>query len=135
MANDLAALKAELLAGHPVTGAYSAHDATAAIEINVVNRTLPIPRLSGDAVFAATDGAEFIALTDHKQVLWMSFCGRGQVDPFGASNIALLQHIFGGTSATQTALQALRNRAVSRATELGFTRVRGGTIAEARALP
>lgn len=131
---DLAVLKAELLAGHPETGAYSLDNATAAVEINVVNRTLPIPSLSGDAVFAATDGVEFIAQTEHKQALWMSLCGRSEIDPFGTSNIALLQHVFGGGSTTQTNLQNLRNRAVSRAGELGFGRVREGTVEQARAL-
>lgn len=131
---DLAALKAELLAGHPETGAYSVDNATAAGEINLVNRTLPIPSLSGDAVFAATDGAEFILLSDHKQALWMSLCGRSEIDPFGTSNIALLQHVFGGGSTTQANLQSLRNRDVSRAVELRFSRVREGTVEQARAL-
>ena len=37
MAKDYAALQAELLAGHPVTGAYSVDDATAADELNALN--------------------------------------------------------------------------------------------------
>lgn len=131
---DFAALKAELLSGHPDTGAYSADDAIAADEISVVNRTLPISWLTGDAVFAATDKAEFIGLTDHKQGLWMSLCGRSEIDPFGTANIDALQHIFGGPSVTQTALLVLRNRAVSRAEELGLGRVLAGTVQQARML-
>lgn len=128
-------LRAELDAGHPDTGAYSANAATAVDEINEVNRTLPIPSLTGDAAFGATDGPEFIALSDHKQDLWLSFCGRQQINPFGAANVAIIKHLFGAGSATVTALVALRTRAVSRATEIGLTRIRIGTVEEARRLP
>ncbi len=133
MAHQIAELKAELIAGHPDTGAYSLDDATAADEINVVNRTKPIPSLSGDAVFGATDGAEFIALADHKQILWLSFCGRPRIDPFQSANVDLVKHLFGVASATVAALVVLRSEAVSRATELGLHRVREGTVTEARA--
>lgn len=40
---DLVALRAELDAGHPDTGAYSANDATATDELNAVNRPGPVP--------------------------------------------------------------------------------------------
>ncbi len=128
-------LRAELDAGHPDTGAYSADASTAVAEINEVNRTKPIPFLSGDAAFGATNGAEFIGLTDHKQDLWLSFCGRQQIDPFGAANVAIIKHLFGAGSATVTALVALRTKAVSRAEELGLSRIRIGTVEEARRLP
>lgn len=133
MAHRIAELKAELIAGHPDTGPYSLNDATAADEINVVNRTKPKPSLTGDEVFGATDGAEFIGLSDHQQILWLSFCGRPQIDPFQSANVDLVKHLFGAGSATVTALVALRSKAVSRAEELGLHRVREGTVTEARA--
>ncbi len=40
---DLTALKTELDAGHPETGAYSATDSIAADEINAINRDAPAP--------------------------------------------------------------------------------------------
>ena len=46
--NDLATLHDELLIGHPVTGSYSADAATAAEQINAVNRTRTVPISSGE---------------------------------------------------------------------------------------
>ncbi len=56
-------LTAELLAGHPVTGAYSSNDVIATDELNVENRNLPKAKLTGDEIFAATDNAEFLGLS------------------------------------------------------------------------
>jgi hypothetical protein len=133
MAN-LQALRAELDAGHPDTGAYNADAQLAADQINAVNRTVNVSSLSGDQLFSATDSTEFGALTDHKQNIWLAFCGRDSIDPFGASNVALVNWIFGGGSATITALASLRTRSVSRADELGIGRVAAGTVEQARAL-
>ena len=133
MAN-LQALRAELDAGHPDTGAYNADAQLAADQINVVNRTVNVDSLDGDTVFAATDEAEFAGLTDHKQTMWMSLCGRSSIDPFGAANIDLLKWVFGNGSTTQSNLAALRVRSVSRADELGIGRVAAGTVEQARAL-
>jgi hypothetical protein len=44
--NDLAKLHDELIIGHPVTGPYSADAATAAAEINAVNRTRIVKALT-----------------------------------------------------------------------------------------
>lgn len=125
-------LKIELAAGHPDTGPYSANNATAAVEINVVNRTKPIPFLTGDGIFQATNESEFAGLSNQKRDLWLSFCARHRVDPFGSANVAFVKYIFDDPSATLTALAVLRSKAVSRADELGITRVREGTVAEAR---
>lgn len=51
---DIAALAAELTAGHPDTGAYNADSSLAADQLNTVNRTRNLSSLSGDAMFAAT---------------------------------------------------------------------------------
>ena len=115
---DYQALKAELAAGHPGTGAYSANDETAAGELNVVNRTRNLASISGDDIFGATDGTEFSALTDVKKQLWVSFCGRDNIDPFGTSNVDFVQWIFGGGSTTVSNLTDIRKEDVSRAVEL-----------------
>lgn len=126
-------LKAELLAGHPVTGAYSLDNEVAAGQINALNRTRNVSSLSGDRVFQATDTQEFGGLTEQKRLLWLSFCGRESIDPFGSANVAFVQFIF-GAGATLSALTAMRTEVVSRAQELGFGRVFPGTVEQARAL-
>lgn len=128
---DYAALKTELDAGHPVTGAYDADAATAAGQLNALNRTRNKGTLSGDAIFGATDGTEFAALTDHKRDIWVSFCGK-DVDPFDSANVAFVQWVFGAGSDTVTNLNALRVEAISRAEELGFPTIITSMVTEAR---
>lgn len=130
---DLAALAAELTAGHPDTGAYNADDATAAGQLNAVNRTKIKASMSGDEIFGATDGTEFGALTDLKKQIWMSFCGRETVDPQGSANVALVNWVYGAGSDTLTALAAARSDNVSRAVELGLGVIKEGNVSEARA--
>ena len=131
---DLTALRAELDAGHPDTGAYSLDDSVAADEISVVNRTRNLSTLSGDAIFNAADTTEYGALTNANKQLFLSICGRDSVDPFGANNVGAMQSIFGGGSTTISNLTALRTEPVSRADELGLGNVRAGTVTQARAL-
>jgi hypothetical protein len=119
---SLEKLAAELLAGHPDTGPYSANAETAANEINAVNRSRNIDSLSGDVVFQTTDATEFAGLTDSAKALWLSFCGRDQIDPFRSANVAFVRAIFGNQSATVQALSAFRTEAISRAQEIGFGR-------------
>ena len=68
----------------------------------------PITSLTGNKVFTATDGAEFAALADAKQQLWMAFCGQSEIDPWDSANITFLQWVFGSNSTTQANLAALR---------------------------
>ena len=129
---NIAALKAELAAGHPDTGAYTTGvPETAAAELNAVNRTKNKASLSGDDMFAATDATEWAALSDHQQNLWVSFTSKDAIDPFGASNVAFVTNLFGAGSTTLTALAALRKDDVSRAVELGFGQVKPGHVIEA----
>lgn len=114
---DYLALKAELLAGHPGTGAYNVSDQLAADQLNAVNRTKNLTLITGDEAFGATVGSEFTALTDHKRLLWLSFCGK-DINPFSAANVALVTWLFGGGSATLAALAALRTTNISRAAEI-----------------
>ena len=132
---DYIALRAELDAGHPTTGAYNVDDATAAAEINAENRTVPRASMNGDEIFAATDNAEFIGLTDHKRQLWVSFTSKDIINAYDATNIEFVDYIFGVSSDTKAILADLRSQDISRAVELGLTPAPNAThIANARAL-
>ena len=129
---DLAALKAELTAGHPVTGAYSGDHAGAAAELNAENRERQKDTLTGDELFTATDGPEFAALSDVKKQLWVSWCNTHR-DPGDASNVAFVNFVFGAASNTLAALAILRTESISRAVELDFGPVTAGHVQRARA--
>lgn len=128
---DLASLQAELTGGHPGTGAYSADDATAADEINAVNRTRNRTNMSGSEVINAVDSGEFTALdATNKQMVW-DIVHLGNVNPFGIE-ATLFTTIFGGGSATITSLMAARTENISRATELELGNVKAGHVQRAR---
>lgn len=129
---DMEALTAELLAGHPVTGAYSGDHKAAAAEMNAENLTTERETLSGNELFTATDGAEFIALTAEQRQLWVSWCNTHR-DPWDTSNIQFVSYVFGAGSSTIIALSALRTRPTSRAEELGFGAMKAGYVQRARA--
>ena len=130
---NLAVLKAELLAGHPVTGAYNVDHALAADQINLVNRELNINELTGDQVFRATDAVEFAAMTEHRQNIWVSWTSKGSIDPWDAVNVEFVQWVFGAGSDTVSNLQGLRKTPVSRAEELGLGVVFASQVERARA--
>ena len=129
---DIAALKAELLAGHPVTGAYDADDALAAGQLNVVDRTLPRDSLTGSEVLNAVNAGEWAALDAAAQQTVWDIVHLGDVNPFGVE-AALISDVFGAGSNTITALAAARQRGVSRAVELGLGVIREGDVQVARA--
>ncbi len=132
---DLVALRAELDSGHPDTGAYNVDDALAAIELNVINRTRMKPGVTGSEILNATDDAEYTALTtQEKKDSWLILCAIEFIDTNSGVAKALEADTFGGGTATRANLAALRIENISRATELGFTNVRTGTVQSARAL-
>ena len=88
--------------------------------------------MSGDELFAATVPAGFAALTEHKQVLWTSFCGRDSINPDATANVEFVKWIFGPTSATVAALVEARKTLISWATSEGLPTVHPGHIASAR---
>jgi hypothetical protein len=130
---DYVALKAELDAGHPGTGAYNVDDTLAAAELNTVNRTTNKTIVTGDELFTSTDGTEFGALTDHKRSLWVSFCSK-DIDPFASANVTFVTWVFGGGSNTVSTLATVRINDVSRAVELSLGTVDAGHIQYARTL-
>jgi hypothetical protein len=98
------------------------------IEMVTQNKT----SLSGDVLFNTADVTEQNALTDAQKSQWLALCGRDSIDPFGAANVALVTQLFGGGSATITALNALRTEQVPRYQDAGVGYLRIGEIAMIR---
>ncbi len=130
---QLNTLADELIAGHPDTGAYDADDAVAAAEISAVNRTLNRELMPATEVLNALDPTELAALDAAGTAQFWNLMSIGDLNPFGVE-ATLLTTLFGGGSATITALAAARKTAVSRATEIGLPPVHAGTVQQARAL-
>ncbi len=121
------------LTNDPLARGYAGMTAdSAAASLNTVNRTRARASMSGDEVFQATVTAEWTSMSAANRTLWLSFCARDVINPAAAANIAFVQFVFGSGSATVTALNAARQEAVSRATELGIGRIEPGHVLEAR---
>jgi len=133
MSARIDAIATELAGSHPVSGAYNADDALAAAQLNEVNVTRIKSSMSGDEIFAATNGTEFGALSDSMKSQWLAFCGRETIDPGGAANVAFVQYIFGAGSTTLSSLASARQETVSQATVIGVGQVRTYDVTEARA--
>ena len=129
---DYAILRAELLAGHPDTGAYAADAETAANQGNAVNRTRIRESMSGDEIFQQTDKVEFASLTTEKQQLWLAFCGRDQIDPSKDANIDFVKWVYGDGSNTVSNLNTARTEQVSRFVEIDLGVVAPGHVENAR---
>ncbi len=131
---DLVALKVELDAGHPVTGAYDVDDALAAEELNATNLTRIRTTVTGSEVFNATDDSEYTILSASEKDSWLRLCGIDDIDISNGIAKSLEDTIFGQSTATRSNLISLKTESVSRTTQLGFSRVRSGTVESARAL-
>ena len=128
------ALKTELLAGHPDTGAYNADAAIAAGELTAVNRTRQRDFVSGSEILNATDNTEFSALTDTEKDRWLSMCGVDSIDTTSGIAKSLEADLFGGGTTTRTNLQTVKTEDVSRAVEVGIGNVRAGDVEIARSI-
>jgi hypothetical protein len=153
MAN-LQALKAELDAGHPVTGAYSANSEAAAEEINALNRTrinaigsAELLAWSGQA--SSGDRPRIIKIEEGKAnadeqcaalcitAEQMIMRDNTSLDLNLPDRVAMLNALvaYGVLSAADKAsIDALAEESISRATELSLGSVRAGTIEQARSL-
>ncbi len=136
---NLAALKAELDAGHPVTGAYSVDDATAADEINAVNIASEID-VSHKSFLGAIKRIHWPTDQAHRD--YLIFISQGPTIPLQDPEVqTMLTHATGGifptasAAATRTAIMALWATTISRAQELNLGRVATGTVQNARMLP
>lgn len=129
---DIPKLKAELAAGHPVTLAYSADHAQAAAEFHVENIVRNRTSMTGREVAAEIVDAEYDALTDAKKTQILALTAHADIDPYGfAANV--IKDVFGGLSATVTALAAARTETASQAVAKNLGDVRAGDIQRARA--
>jgi hypothetical protein len=153
MAN-LQALKAELDAGHPVTGAYSANSEAAAEEINALNRTrinsigsAELLAWSGQA--SSGDRPRIIKIEEGKAnadeqcaalcitAEQMIMRDNTSLDLNLPDRVAMLNALvaYGVLSAADKAsIDALAEESISRADELSLGSVRAGTIEQARSL-
>jgi hypothetical protein len=131
---DYSALQAELLAGHPDTGAYDPDDVLAVGQLNLANRIRIKPTVTGAEIADATDNAEFTALTVADQNRWLAMCAINTLDTTGGIAGALEADLFGVATVTRANLIALREETVSRATELFGADVIIGDVQNARAL-
>lgn len=153
MAN-LQALKAELDAGHPVTGVYSANSEAAAEEINALNRTrinaigsAELLAWSGQA--SSGDRPRIIKIEEGKAnadeqcaalcitAEQMIMRDNTSLDLNLPDRVAMLNALvaYGVLSAADKAsIDALAEESISRADELSLGSVRAGTIEQARSL-
>lgn len=129
---DIAALKVELNAGHPDTGAYNADDELAAGQLNVVNRTRTRDTVTGSEILNATDDAEYGALAAGQKTDWLGLCGIESIDTASGVAKSMEADLFGAGTTTRTSLAAVRSPAASRAVELGLGRIGPGNVTEAR---
>jgi hypothetical protein len=131
---DYQTLNTELISD-PLTRGYAGMtDEQAAADLNTVYRSRARTSMNGDEIFSATDNAEFAGLTDHKQQLWVSFCGKDIINAYDATNIDFVDHIFSPASTTKSTLSALRDEDISRAAELGLDGVDQWNVEFARTL-
>ncbi len=153
MAN-LQALKAELDAGHPVTGAYSANSEAAAEEINALNRTRinaigSAELLAWSGQSSSGDRPRIIKIEEGKAnadeqcaalcitAEQMIMRDNTSLDLNLPDRVAMLNALvaYGVLSASDKAsIDALSEESISRADELSLGSVRAGTIEQARSL-
>ena len=152
--NDLQILHDELLIGHPVTGPYSADAATAAEEINAANRAQLVPITSGELL--AWSGAKSDG--DRPRIIKIEQGETSTVEDVAAickvaaetirrdgtelnlnraDRVAMVSALVAAgvlSQADSDSLYSLATQAISRATEIGLSNVRAGTVEQARAL-
>lgn len=135
---NYAALKVRLDAGHPVTGAFDADHAMAAVQFHVVNRSRPVATVEGQEVFEAVDPADFGSLSDAQKALLYAIVGMGSIQVNGPNTRGALLAMFASGTETRANLAALQTEAISLAVELaeelGSSDIKAGHIQRARAL-
>jgi len=152
--SSLEVLHNELLAGHPVTGPYLADAATAAEQINALNRSRLVPITSGE-LLAWSAGAgigdrprlikiEEGTQSQNEQIAAICKVAEGTIKRDGTeldllkldrkAMVAALVAAGVLSQADSDSLYSLATQAISRATEIGLSNVRAGTVEQARAL-
>lgn len=131
---DLAALKTELDAGHPDTGAYSADDVEAAEQLNAKNRTPDRDSLQSGELIASIVGTEYAALSNIEKD-YVRLVAMAEILPLTQTLKSQLGTLFPAQSQTRANLRSLLKRTGSRAEELGLGFVTPSHVADARRLP
>ncbi len=131
---DLNALKAELTAGHPTTGAYSFDDDVAARQLNEPNRSPNRETTDAGTLIAAIVRAEYDALSAANKTYLNAVLSVSGSIPLTATFKANLGGIFAAGTTTRANFLALQNRPGSRAEELGLGNVTASDVANARRL-
>ena len=152
--SSLEILHDELLIGHPATGAYSANAATAAEQINALNRSRLVPITSGELLAwsgakSAGDRPRIIKIEEGEasavedvadicKVAAETIRRDGtELDLNRADRVAMVSALVAAgvlSQADSDSLYSLATQAISRATEIGLSNVRAGTVEQARAL-
>ena len=148
------ALRAELDAGHPVTGPYSSDAAVAADQINAVNRSRLVPISSSELLAwsgqaSALDRPRNLKIAEGKAnpveaIAAICVVAESTINRDGTSldlnlsdRAAMLEALVAGgvlSDADKSSLYDIATEAISRATELGLGNIRPGTVEQARAL-
>lgn len=120
------------LTNDPLGRGYSGmSEVEASDDLNTVYRKRNRPSLSSSEVYNAIDQTEWVALTDsNRQELW-DILHLGTINPFGREKERFTT-IFGGGSTTITTLADTRTVDITRAQELGLSKVKVGHVAVAR---
>ena len=148
---NIDALKAELTAGHPDTGPYDADAATAANQLNAVNRTMLVAltmtelrewAASSARAFKLRHGIDDASLADQQRNLCIIAdkllnTDDGTLDPDNPVHVGLINQLVAAGVLTTTDRADLVKKAtqnISRAEQLGLGFVREGTVLQARAI-
>lgn len=134
--DQLTTLKAFLDANAGTYGALSDQDA--AVTLNAPTETRVRATMNGTELLAATNANEFnaVSVTDAQRQQWLALCAIESINPANGQVAASLAiDIFGGGSATISALQSARQETVSPAATQGLPRVTATDVNMARALP
>ena len=129
----MSALRDELLNDPLLRGYSGMTDAEVVASINNPDRVVTRATVSGSEIFNVTDDGEYAALTDTQKSAWDALCAIDTINTSSGVAKAREAELFGAGTATRSNLVALRQSTVSRAQELGLSRVREGTVAKARA--
>lgn len=132
MANILA-IKAELTAGHPVTGPYNPDAVLAAAQINAENIDRNVVSVTGQDIFEATTAADLSALSAAQKAVYFAIVGMGTILVNGTNTKAALLSMFGTDTDTRANLAALQTEKISQVTDLELGVVKASHIQQARA--
>lgn len=96
--------------------------------LNTKDREVDVESVTGQELFEAVKPSDYDNLTDKQAGLLHAIISMGTILVNGENTKAALLAMFGAGTDTRTNLAALQTKTISRATELGLSNVREGTI-------